>query len=485
MNACLRRGVTAVLAAVAWCSAAAPLRADDGGMHTSTSTVADQTSVAVTIYNSSLGLVKDLRRVKLPQGRTELRFMDVATSIIPASVRIASLSGGGSLRVLEQNYEYDLLSPQKLMDKYVGKEVRLYQKNPYSEREEVVSATLLSNNNGPVYRIGNEITFGHPGRVIFPGVPESLIASPTLVWLLENDRDTPHQVEATYLTGGITWRADYVMTLNAKDDRADLGGWVTITNNSGAGYRDASVKLVAGDVNRVREEPRFGGTYKAGVALAAPAPAPQFREEGLLEYHMYTLQRPTTIKENQSKQISLLEAADIPVKKEFLLAGAGYYYQGAQSGEIARKQKVGVYIELENRERNHLGMPLPKGTVRVYKQDADKAVQFVGEDAIDHTPKDEKLRIKLGEAFDVVADKRQTDWKKVARDSYEAAYEIVIRNHKQEGIVVRVVEPVPGEWRVLDSSHPYTKADSAALEYNLAVPADGETRLTYRVQMRY
>jgi len=449
-----------------------------------TSTGAEQTGVAVTIYNSNLGLVKDLRVLRLPKGRSELRFMDVATAIMPASVRIRSLSDADGLNILEQNYEYDLLSPQKLMDKYVGKEVKLYQKNPYSEREEVVTATLLSNNNGPVFKIGNEITYGHPGRVIFPELPESLIASPTLVWLLENSREKPHTVEATYLTGGIGWRADYVMTLNERDDAADLGGWVTIANNSGATYPNAAVKLVAGDVNRVPDEAqplRRGKT----VSMAAAAPAPQFREEGLLEYHMYTLQRPSTIKDNQSKQISLLSAADIPVRKELLLSGAAYYYQGAYNGDIAKKQKIGVYIELENREKNHLGMPLPKGTVRVYKKDSDKSLQFVGEDVIDHTPRDEKVRIKLGEAFDVVADKRQTDWKKRANDSYEAAYEVSIRNHKKEAVVVRVTEPVPGDWKVLDSSHDYTKADSGTLEYQIPVPADGEAKLSYRVLMRY
>ncbi|WP_246152966.1 DUF4139 domain-containing protein [Oryzomonas rubra] len=455
-----------------------------GEAATTTSTIAEQTGVAVTIYNSSLGLVKDLRVLHLPKGSSELRFMDVATAIVPASVHIRSLSDAASLNVLEQNYEYDLLSPQKLLDKYVGKEVKLYQKNPYSEREEVVTATLLSNNNGPVFRIGNEITYGHPGRVIFPQVPDSLIASPTLVWLLENSREKAHTVEAAYLTGGITWRADYVMTLNERDDKADLGGWVTIANNSGATYRNAAVKLVAGDVNRVRDEvqPRLRG--KVMMAEAA-APAPQFREEGLLEYHMYTLQRPSTIKDNQSKQISLFTVADIPVRKELLLSGASYYYQGAYSGDIAKKQKIGVYIELENREKNRLGMPLPKGTVRVYKKDGDKSLQFVGEDAIDHTPRDEKVRIKLGDAFDVVADKKQTDWKKRAKDSYEAAYEISIRNHKKEAVVVRVTEPVPGDWQVLNSTHDYVKANSGTLEYKIPVPADGEAKLTYRVLMRY
>jgi hypothetical protein len=480
------RSMCAMMVTTALVSAMAHQVWGTGGEGTVTTTTrAEQTGVAVTIYNSNLGLVKDLRTLRLPKGQSELRFMAVATAIMPASVHIRSLSDAAGLNVLEQNYEYDLLSPQKLMDKYVGKEVKLYQKNPYSEREEVVTATLLSNNDGPVFKIGNEITYGYPGRVIFPQVPDSLIASPTLVWLLENSREKPHMVEATYLTSGITWRADYVMTLNERDDSADLGGWVTITNNSGATYPNAALKLVAGDVNRVREEvqPRSGA--KKAMKMDAAAPAPQFREEGLLEYHMYTLQRPSTIKDNQSKQISLLSAADIPVRKELLLAGAAYYYQQAYSGDIAKKQKIGVYIELENREKNHLGMPLPRGTVRVYKKDSDKSLQFVGEDAIDHTPRDEKVRIKLGEAFDVVADKKQTDWKKRANDSYEAAYEISIRNHKKEAVVVRVTEPVPGDWQVLNSSHAYTKADSGTLEYKVPVAVDGETKLTYRVLMRY
>jgi hypothetical protein len=475
--------LTMLVVAMLLSATASQVLCSEKEVQVSTSTIADQTGIAVTIYNSNLGLIKDLRELHLARGRSELRFMDVATAIMPASVSIRSLSDAGSLNVLEQNYEYDLLSPQKLLDKYVGKEVRLYQKNPYSEREEVVAATLLSNNNGPVYKIGNEITYGHPGRVIFPELPDSLIASPTLVWLLENGLEKPNKVEAAYLTSGITWRADYVLTLNDKDDRAGLDGWVTITNNSGATYRNASIKLVAGDVNRVREEPRYDRANR--IAMPMSAPAPQFKEEGLFEYHMYTLQRPSTIKDNQSKQISLLTASDIPVRKELLLSGAPYYYQNAQGGEIARKQKVSVYVEFENREKNRLGMPLPKGIVRVYKKDSDKALQFVGEDSVDHTPKDEKVRIKMGEAFDVVADKKQTDWKKRANDSYEAAYEISIRNHKKEAVVVRLIEPVPGDWKVLESSHEYSKANSGVLEYKLPVPADGETKLTYRVLMRY
>lgn len=443
----------------------------------------DQTGIALTIYNVNLGLVKDHRELRIPKGTGELRFMDVAAQIIPTSVHIKSLVNPDSLQVLEQNYEYDLLNPQKLMDKYVGKEVKLYQKNPYTEREEIVTATLLSNNGGPIFRTGDDITFGHPGRVIFPGVPENLISKPTLVWLLENELSSLQKVEASYLTNGINWRADYVVTLNDKDDKADLSGWVTIDNKSGAIYKDAKIKLVAGDVNRVRDELMFQAGM-ARPAAAAKSKIDQFREEEFFEYHIYTLQRPATVRENQTKQISLVNADDINVKKELVFYGAQYYYRSS-IGESISNQKVGVYVEVANRKENNLGIPLPKGTVRVYKNDSEGSLQFVGEDSIDHTPKDEKIRVKLGDAFDVLGTRKQTEWKKIAYDTYEAAFEISLRNHKNEDIVVRVIEPIPGDWKMLSSSHDHVKTEAFTAEFSVPVQKDRETKLTYRVRMRF
>jgi hypothetical protein len=448
-----------------------------------TSTLADQTGMALTVYNSNLGLVKDRRLIRIPAGVGELRFMDVAARINPASVLIKATTDPDTLRVLEQNYEYDLLSPQKLLDKYLGKEVLLYQKNQYTEREETVSATLLANNDGPIFKIGSDITFNYPGRIIFPGLPEGLIPKPTLVWTLDNRLDKPREIEASYLTDGISWRADYVVTLDADDRKADLAGWVTIDNKSGATYRDARLKLVAGDVNRVTEEPLLSGKAMR-MAMAPAAQAPQFREEGFFEYHIYTLQRTSTIKENQTKQISLVTADSIPVRKELLLKGAGSYYRGPYE-DAGEKQKVGVYLEMENRQRNNLGMPLPKGIIRIYKRDSDGSLQFVGEDAIDHTPVDEKIRIRVGDAFDLVGSRKQTDWKKIASDSYEAAFEITLRNHKKEDVTVKVVEPVPGDWKMLESSLPFTRSEAFAAQFLVPVPKDGEAKLTYRVRMRY
>lgn len=443
----------------------------------------DQKSIAVTIYNFNRGLVKDRRDIRLFTGVGEVRFTEVASQIIPASVYVKSLTAYDSLQVLEQSYEYDLLNPQRLLDKYVGKEVKLFSKNPYSEREETVTATLLSNIGGPIFRIGDEITFGHPGRVIFPEIPENLISKPTLVWLVRSSLSSTQTIEASYLTNGINWRADYIVTLNDTDDRADLAGWVTIDNKSGTTYRNATLKLVAGDIHQVRDDIQYQDKMMRAAEMAAKA-APQFQQEELFEYHIYTLERPATIKENQTKQIGLVNAETIPVRKELIFDGAPFYFYNRHSDPITN-QRVAVFIEIENRKEHNLGIPLPKGTVRVYKNDKEGSLQFIGEDSIDHTPKDEKIRIKLGNAFDVVGSRKQTDWKKIAIDTYEASFEILLRNHKKEDVVVKVVEPIPGDWTMLSASHEYNKTAASVAEFKVPVPKDKEVKITYRVRMRF
>ena len=422
------------------------------------STLNDQQDVAVTIYNSNLGLVKDTRIVDLKPGMLEMKFMDVAGKIDPTSVHIKSLTDGKSLSVLEQNYEYDLLSPQKLLEKFIGKKVQLATVNPETKKEEIIDATLLSTQNGNIFQIGDQISIGHPGRILLPKIPENLIPQPTLVWTLENRLNKPQKVEASYLTGGINWKADYVAALNQSDTLASLTGWVTLDNKSGATYRNALLKLVAGDIHRVQPAAPMD---RAGRVMAAKEAAPQFTEESFFEYHLYTLDRRTTIKDNQSKQMSLLDADRIPVKKLFIFSGAPqYYFYPMDQG--ANKQKVGVFLELENSQKNNLGMPLPKGTVRVYKEDKDGSIQFIGEDRIDHTPKDEKIKVKIGEAFDVVGERVQTDYKRVARNLVEVGFEVTLRNHKKEDIRVFVEEPVPGDWEMLSTTHPHEKLERSS-----------------------
>ncbi|MBI4843441.1 MAG: DUF4139 domain-containing protein [Nitrospirae bacterium] len=442
--------------------------------------IENQVSVALTVYNANLGLVKDVRELNIDSGRGNFRFMDVASQIMPASVLIRSLTSPESLTILEQNYEYDLLNPQKLLDKYVGRKVKLFSKNTYTDKEDVVEATLLSNNDGPVYQIGDEITFNYPGRIIFPNVPDDLISKPTLVWMFDNKLASRQKVEVSYLTTGISWHADYVIKLNESDEMADLSAWVTIENMSGAAYNDAKLKLVAGDINRVRDEREYRDTmmYAAKTALAEES----FKEDEFFEYHIYTLQRGVTIKENQTKQISLIKADGIPVKKEFLYRGNPYYYRGRISGE-SEKEKAGVYIEMENKKDNNLGIPLPKGTVRVYKNDKEGGMEFIGEDSIDHTPKNEKVRIKVGDAFDIAVNRKQTAWEKIAHNTYEAEFELSFRNHKKEDVAVRVIEPVQGDWKMITSTHDYKKTEASVAEFIIPVPKDNEAILRYRVRM--
>ena len=450
---------------------------------TSTTTRQHQKRVAVTIYNGNLGLVKDIRQIQLPTGIHDLRFMDVAAQINPATVHLKSLTDPGKLRILEQNYEYDLLNPQKLLEKYVGERVKLWEKNHYTGEERQVDALLLSVNGGPIYQIDGAIYLNYPGRVILPSIPENLIARPTLVWRLQNSRARSQVIEATYLTKGITWRADYILTLNAKDDRGDLAGWVTIDNRSGATYKNAMLKLVAGDVNQARGEREMADAMREMAARTKVAKQ-AFQEEGFFEYHLYSLDGKTTIKQNQSKQISLFSAPEIPIRKELIYYGAQHYYRN-RYGKPISNQKVGVYLEVANRKENHLGIPLPKGIVRVYKADRSGSLQFIGEDRIDHTPKDEKVKIKMGEAFDVVGERIQKDWRRIASGVYEVAWEISLRNHKDEEVEVTVVEPIPGDWQVLYSSHAYEKVEAHTLQFPVKIPKESGVKVAYRVRLTF
>ena len=437
-----------------------------------------QKEVAITIYNGNLGLVKDIRDLDLGSGTHEVKFMDVAAQIDPTTVHLKSLTDAAAVRILEQNYEYDLLNPQKLLDKFVGKKVKLMVGDG-----SLIDAVLLSNNGAPIYQINGQIHLGHHGRVILPEIPENLIPKPTLVWLLQNRTGRPQRVEASYLTSGITWKADYVVVLNATDSGGDLSGWVTIDNKSGATYPDATLKLVAGDIHRAATRGEMRDALERASKAAAEAPR-QFQQEAFFEYHLYSLDGRTTIKQNQTKQISLLNVAEIPIKKHLRFYGASQYYR-SQWGTPVSNQKVGVFLEIANTEQHRLGMPLPKGTIRVYKAAADRSLQFIGEDAIDHTPKDERVKIKMGEAFDVVGERTQRDWRKIASGVYETEWDIQIRNHKQEDVQVTIIEPVPGDWEVVKSSHPHEKAEAHTLQYVVQVPKDGKTTVNYRVRMRW
>ena len=477
-----RKLYTAVAAALAIC----PL--GYAAVDEKPSTLSDQQSVAIIIYNENLALVKDTRRVTLDAGQNRLALREVSAGMRPETALLRSLSHPGSLTLIEQNFDFDLLTPAKMLEKYVGRNVRIVKVHPQTGAETVETAMVLAANNGVVLKIGDRIETGLPGRIVYDSVPPNLRDRPTLVTELHSARSGSQSVELSYLSGGLAWKADYIAELNAKDDALDLNGWVTLTNRSGTAYPNARLQLVAGDVNRVRDEMRVAAKASRNMA-AAEAPAGAMKQEALFEYHLYSLQRPTTIADNQTKQVALLGAEGVPVTKELVLQGSDYYYRSSVGG-IGQKMKVTAFVQFDNRESSRLGMPMPKGIVRVYKKDAAGNAQFIGEDGIDHTPKNEKVRLRLGDSFDVTADKKQTDFRR--REStnqasyvFESSYEIVLRNAKKEAATVVVREPVPGDWTMLEETARHAKVAAGTAEWRVPVPAEGSATLRYRVLVRY
>ena len=463
----------------------APAPNADGSI---TTTLADQSDLALTVYNSNLSLVRDVRQLNLPAGESLLRFMDIAASINPATVHFRSLTEPSKLDVLEQNYEYDLLDPNKLLQKYVGREVTLVHARMAngSTQYEDVKATLLSLNGSPVWKIGNEIvTGGSYESIRYPELPDNLYERPTLLWTLQNTGARRQRVEASYLTANLSWSADYVLNVGKDETSGDLDGWVTLVNHTGTAFKNASLQLVAGDLHRVMaqngmDEMRVMG----GIAKAMPA-APPFQQESFSEYHLYSLNRKTSVFDQESKQISLLNASHFPMRKVYVVNGQSYYYRAAAQPGAPVKDPVQVFYKFKNEEKSGLGMPLPAGTIRVYQQDSRGGSLFAGEDHIDHTPKDEDISLHIGNAFDIVAERKQTDYKKLSDRLYEFEYEITLRNHKALPISVEVNEPIGGDWEVVSSSYKFTKTAAFAAQFDVPVDKDGTSVLRYRVRVKY
>jgi hypothetical protein len=454
-----------------------------------TTTLTDQSDLALTVYNSNLSLVRDVRQLDLPAGDSVLRFMDIAASINPATVHFRSLTDPAKLNVAEQNYEYDLLDPNKLLQKFVGREVTLVRPKMAGGTTEYdeVKATLVSLNGAPVWKIGNEIVTGLSYESIrFPELPENLYERPTLLWTLQNAGARRQRVEASYLTGNLSWTADYVLNVAKDEASGDLDGWVTLVNHTGTAFKNASLQLVAGDLHRVFAE---GGMDKlqamsrmAKEAAAAPAP---FEQESFSEYHLYSLNRKTSVFDQESKQISLLNASRFPIRKVYVVNGQYYYYRQVAQPGAPIKDPVQVFYKFKNEEKAGLGMPLPAGTIRVYQQDSRGGSLFAGEDHIEHTPKDEQISLHIGNAFDIVAERKQTDYKRLSSELHEFEYEITVRNHKDIPVTVEVNEPIGGDWEMLNSSYKFTKTAAFAAQFDVPVDKDGTSVLKYRVRVKY
>ncbi len=455
-------------------------------MNEKVSTAKNQEDIAITIYNDSLALIRDSRKVILDRDFNLLAWRDVSTKIRPESALLRNLTATSKLQLLEQNFDFDLLTPAKLLEKYLGKEITVIRTNSATGNETNESATVLSTNDGIILKFSDRIEAGIPGRLVFPGVPNNLRDEPTLLLSLLSSSQGKHDLELSYLTQGLSWHADYVAAVNETENQLDLNGLVTLKNQSGITYHNAKLQLVAGDVNRVHSEQPMA--VKMMALAAETADAAYMKEESFFDYHLYTMQHSTTLTENQTKQIALMSATNVPVNKEYIVSGAEYYYAGKYD-TINQKQKVNVFMHFYNKGEG-LGIPLPKGIVRVYKEDSHGNQQFIGEDAIDHTPNNEQIRLKMGNAFDIAVDKIQTDFKQIAgtmrhASIFETAYQITVRNAKKEAITVKIQEPIPGDWEVISESLPHKKFGASRAEWNVPVPADGETKLSYRVRVKY
>lgn len=458
--------------------------------------------VEITVYNANFALVKEVRALALQNGRQEVRVEDVAQYIDPTSVSLRSLTPGFQIDVLEQNYQYDLMSPFTILAKSIGKRVRIIR-TLESGQMSVVEGELLSapgqvvnagqgsftTYSGMVIRTNDgRILLDPVGTVEVLEIPEGLISRPTLMWDLLAQRAGNANVEVAYLTNNISWSADYVLVLNADDTKADLNGWVTINNQSGATYNNAKLKLIAGDVRRIMPPAGRGGFGGGALGEMARA-AEQFVEQSLFEYHLYTLQRPATVRQKETKQITLLSANDVGVKKDLIMEATrniwrsfGRDYRPGEGWATDSKVKINVVVEVVNSQQNQMGMPLPKGKVRVYKRDAEGQVQMLGEDMIDHTPREEKIRLWIGDSFDVVGEYRRVNFRRISPRVTEEQFEINVRNRKRTPETVRVVEHGWADWEIVTESISSKKLDSNTFEYVVRLQPDEEKVITYTIR---
>jgi hypothetical protein len=441
------------------------------------STSADQTRINLTIYNGGMSLVHDRRHVALEAGENDIAWRDVSANMDATSAILDDVTTPGATEVVEQNFDFDLLKPSSLLDKYVGHEVTVVHHNPAAGRPARETATLLSDTDDVVLKYADRIETGlYDSQIVYPSIPQNLRDRPTLVLDLASTRAGTRDLDLSYLTGGLGWSANYVGVVSADETHMRIGGLVTLTNTTGTTYPNARLQLVAGNVNFAA--PPVPLTLSRVVAADASR-APE--QENFFEYHLYTFDRPTTVANAQTKQISLLSANNVPIKKTLELRGSDSYYFN-QNADLGAKLKVAVYITFRNKGGD-LGVPLPGGVFRLYKNDSKGTSQFLGSDTIDHTPRDQDVRLHLGDSFDVTANKKQTNFRGIGNCTYESSYQVAISNAKDDAQEVVVVEPIPGTWSITSENFPHEKTSSATATWHVNVPARKTVTLTYNAHV--
>ncbi len=454
---------------------------------------AEDAPITVTVYNQDLGIVKEIRSLNIAEGLSDIRITDVPSRIDATSVKFRSLKDPKTT-VVEQNYVFDLASEAKLLERFLDKTIDIITEDGAVYQGKLITGpqqgnlTLVNEQGGVVIVQRDKIR-----DIKLPELPEGLLTRPTLDWKIFSNKPGQHDCQIMYMTGGMNWNADYTLVIPEKDSKViDLNGWVTINNTSGKTYPEAKIKLIAGDVHRAETRGRAVLGRAMGGAYAKSEAAPQVTERELFEYHLYELGHRTSLLDNQTKQVEFITANDVPAEKFFVYDGVGPgipWYTGnrdAQDYGIPTNKKVQVYVEFMNKEANNLGKPLPAGKIRLFQKDEGQDFEFIGEDMIDHTPKDERVRLRVGNAFDIVGERRQTEFKKPSICVAEEAFEIKVRNHKKEPVEVRVVEHLYrwSEWKILESSEKYEKLDAKTIEFRVTVPP-GEEGITITYRVRY
>src|SRR5690606_33263915 len=446
-----------------------------------------QEGVSLTVYNGGFAVVREVRPLSLQRGMNLVRWEGVAAQIDPTTLAIRSLTSPGALSVREQNYQYHLIGTNSVLDAAVGQRIRLTR--VLGDETVVEEGVLLSQpGQGRIVRLDDGRVLVDPGGTVeLAALPEGLLSRPSLLWHLNADRAGEHETQVSYMTNGITWKADYVAVVNDGEDRVDVTGWVTLDNQSGAAYRDARLQLLAGDVRRVQDQLQIRGGRVQEMAVYADA-APQFAEEAFFEYHLYTLDGTTTLQQRETKQMELLSATDANVRRRLVFDGGGHFYPVRQrpgAGGATTELSAAIVLELENTESNSMGMPLPAGTVRVYKADREGRLQFLGEDRIHHTPRGERLRLYIGDAFDVVGTRRQVSERRLSDRVREYTVEAEVRNRKETSAEVAVVERLAGDWTMTEHSHDYETLDARTVEFPLTLGPDETATVRYTARIQY
>ncbi len=438
-----------------------------------------QPDMAVTVYNQNLALIREIRPIDFKKGIFDYRFTNVPSQIDPTSVHFKPLKNSSRISIIEQNYQYDLVNTGVIFDKYIDHQITAMGKNG-----QVFEGTLLSNDGNSIVvqaKDGslNVVRTNELTDFKFEKLPEGLLTKPTLVWKFDSGVKGTVNCDVSYLTKGMNWHSEYVAVVSEDDKSLNLSGWVSVENNSGGSFKNARLKLIAGDIHTIKAKKAPKMLMKEGMR-AGGRQAPQFEEKSFFEYHLYTLQRRAYILNNEIKQITLFPSSEVNAKKVYTFESRGGYWGSKENANIK------ITLEFKNSKAEGLGIPLPKGKVRVYKVDSDKSLEFIGEDEIDHTPKDEMVRVYVGDAFDVVGERKKIDHKEISKRVSEETFQIKLRNHKKEKVEVVVVEKLwsYSEWEIVKSNYDYHKKDANTIEFTLPVKSDGETILTYTVRYK-